>query len=109
MNNIQYNRVPSTFSHVVIAGVLAAQMIPSEANAGLQEPRPLLESPYIWNGSKATYDRYSNPITGGYNSAQDSFEAAVGNFYSRLLIGQEPLGADFEKVLNENLWDLYES
>lgn len=29
--------------------------------------------------------------------------------YKKLLADQEPLGAEFEKVLNENLWDLYES
>ena len=34
-------------------------------------------------------------------------ERAVSDFYSRLHAEQETLGAEFEKVLVENLWDLY--
>ena len=30
-------------------------------------------------------------------------------FYSKLLADQEALGKDFEKVLDENRWNLYES
>ena len=28
-------------------------------------------------------------------------------FYLRLLESQEPLGEEFEKILYENIWDLY--
>ncbi len=35
------------------------------------------------------------------------FEAAVAAFYSTLLANQEPLGKEFERVLHENLWNLY--
>jgi|SRR6266850_2458847 hypothetical protein len=35
------------------------------------------------------------------------FERTVADFYSTLLASQEPLGKEFEKVLHENLWDLY--
>src|SRR5712671_1760787 len=35
------------------------------------------------------------------------FEAAIGTFYSTLLASQELLGKEFERVLHENLWDLY--
>jgi hypothetical protein len=35
------------------------------------------------------------------------FEAAVTDFYAKLLANQEPLGKEFERVLHENLWDLY--
>ena len=37
----------------------------------------------------------------------DCFEASIARFYAQLLSGQEPLGAEFEKVLHDNLWDLY--
>lgn len=33
----------------------------------------------------------------------------INGFYSKLLREQEALGAEFEKVIHQNLWDLYES
>lgn len=35
-------------------------------------------------------------------------QKAIENFNSQLLNKQEDLGPEFRKVLNENLWDLYE-
>lgn len=35
------------------------------------------------------------------------FESSVSHFYAKLKSGQESLGEAFEKVLVENLWDLY--
>lgn len=32
----------------------------------------------------------------------------VTSFYAKLLSSQEPLGVEFEKVLYDNLWELYE-
>lgn len=32
----------------------------------------------------------------------------ISGFYKELLDNQLPLGGDFEKILDENLWDLYE-
>lgn len=37
------------------------------------------------------------------------FEESMGRVYARLQRGQEPLGAEFERVLVENLWELYSS
>jgi len=36
------------------------------------------------------------------------FEETVSSFYAQLVESQEPLGQEFERVLHENLWDLYE-
>jgi hypothetical protein len=35
------------------------------------------------------------------------FERSVASFYATLLADQEPLGKEFERVLHENLWNLY--
>jgi len=35
------------------------------------------------------------------------FEGSVSNFYAKLKSSQETLGQAFEKVLVDNLWDLY--
>lgn len=36
------------------------------------------------------------------------FESTISDFYQELASKQQPLGQDFEKVLIDNLWDLYE-
>jgi hypothetical protein len=36
------------------------------------------------------------------------FEASVSAFYAALLGKQEILGSEFEQILHDNLWDLYE-
>ena len=38
-----------------------------------------------------------------------SFIKTIQNFYNKLVFDQEPLGEEFEKVLYNNIWELYES
>ena len=38
-----------------------------------------------------------------------SFEGDVTDFFQKLSAEQEPLGPEFEQVLFDNLWDLYQS
>lgn len=40
--------------------------------------------------------------------SSEEFEQIIVNFYKDLLSNQEPLGIEFEKVLYDNLWNLYE-
>ena len=40
---------------------------------------------------------------------ETTFEAIVTSFFEELSSNQEPLGHEFEEVLFENLWDLYQS
>ena len=110
MNEICYDQRSSTFSQVVIAGIMAQALyaIPTQ-NTTIQQNQPLLQRPYSLDDNKATYSIYRAPITGEYVFASKGFEQSVGDFYARLLARQEPLGAVFEKILHENLWDLYES
>lgn len=112
MNEIQYSQVSSTFSYA-LAGLLAFQA-PSPIKVDLPANGRILSRSYITSSSEATFNSLgsnslSSTITGAYESGFDSFKLSVSNFYSRLLVSQEPLGAEFEKVLYDNLWDLYES
>lgn len=111
MNEIRYDQASSTFSQVLIAGLLATQMLSAlpVKDVAVQGNKRLLQGPYSWSGSKATFNHYSNPITGEYSFTPNTFEQEVSNFYARLLANQERLGAEFEKVLHENIWNLYES
>ena len=85
---------------VILAGMLAS--VPNETGGALRTDRyaPLL---------KGTFSQHQNAFTGDYASQPVlDFESSMTNFYASLLAQQEPLGADFEKVLYDNLWDLYD-
>lgn len=45
----------------------------------------------------------ARPVEGGAPSLRESSEKFIADFVAK----QQPLGADFAKVLNDNLWDLY--
>lgn len=69
---------------------------------------PFLATSYMPTHNSPTYNSFAS-ISGDYTLSDLSFEQVTTNFYSKLLASQERLGEAFEKVLNENLWDLYES
>lgn len=112
MNDIRYGQASTTFSPVIVAGLIAMQQVlhgVSVENVTQNVTEFLFQRVYSFGGNNPTYKNYSNSITGTFDFIPIEFEQAVGSFYARLLASQEPLGADFEKILYDNLWDLYES
>lgn len=107
-NSTQESR---TFQNVVISGILATQALGMGVVLAHNEDDGT--QPY------QAYYAHLETATGGANSSivtapaesksNDQFVGAVTKFYSALTDDQETLGADFEKILNDNLWDLYES
>jgi hypothetical protein len=55
----------------------------------------------------STIGQFGNAFATAYQSQAVDFEGAVTAFYATLLAKQQPLGKEFEKVLYDNLWDLY--
>jgi hypothetical protein len=55
----------------------------------------------------STVGQFGNMFASAYQSQTVDFEGAVTAFYATLLAKQQPLGKEFEKVLYDNLWDLY--
>ncbi|MBP9723155.1 MAG: hypothetical protein KBD64_08435 [Gammaproteobacteria bacterium] len=59
-----------------------------------------------------TYGQYTDLATGNIlekvDNHVDVFEEKLASFYEKLTYSQEELGAEFSKVLFDNLWDLYE-
>jgi hypothetical protein len=111
MNEIRYNLASSTLGNVVMAGLvsIAALNPPLEKEALTSNTGPFSRDMYFSRSSGATFDSFRGEISGQYDRTPIQFEHVVGNFYARLLSSQEPLGAEFEKVLHANLWTLYES
>jgi hypothetical protein len=109
--NYSFNHIPSTNSSsavcvptlgtALLTGMLLVS-IPNE-NATLQR-NDRYATPH--NG---TYSPLQNAFTGEYARQSDlDFEGSVAAFYATLLGQQEPLGAEFEKILYDNLWALYD-
>jgi len=88
-------------SVMILTGMLLAS-VPNETGVA---PRTDSYGPPL-NG---TFSQHQNAFTGDYATQPVlDFESSMTNFYASLFAQQEPLGADFEKVLYENLWDLYD-
>jgi hypothetical protein len=59
-------------------------------------------------GISATASQFGNTLlTASQKTETTGFEESVASFYSSLLSKQEPLGKEFERVLHNNLWNLY--
>jgi hypothetical protein len=113
MNDNYYSEHTScTFSSIAIVGLIVTQLL---LNPNLSVPRKDLNIPlgksnvYQSTAITSTFDQFRSLVTGEYYQGINQFEAAISDFYSALITGQELLGIEFEKVLYENLWNLYES
>lgn len=114
MNSNYIGQTPQTIGTVVMAGMLASTFLPSHYNDTL----PLKRVPfsvannytYAHRGSSLTNESSNNMLT-RYNSAYVGmeFEAIITSFFQELSSSQEPLGSEFEQILFENLWNLYQS
>ena len=111
MNEIRSNLSSSTMSSVVITGLLSVAMLNALPESSILASRnsAFSNNAYSANDLGATSDSFRSKVTGQYDLSPPPFEQVVTNFYVNLLSAQEPLGATFEKVLHDNLWDLYES
>ncbi len=47
-------------------------------------------------------------IIEAYCEDEGYIPSRIANLYKKFVEKQEPLGKEFEKVLNDNLWELYE-
>ncbi|MCB1782205.1 MAG: hypothetical protein KDJ34_19365 [Candidatus Competibacteraceae bacterium] len=116
MNNIRYNNVIGTCSQIVVAGLIASQLIPTGMTYSRKDTDYMRQSQTeydpIYNQfsyNQFISDQYSSNFSIDKSTTENIFERSIGDFYAKLLANQEPLGSDFEEVLHNNLWDLYES
>ncbi|CAN2041871.1 conserved exported hypothetical protein [Candidatus Magnetomoraceae bacterium gMMP-15] len=118
MNKYINKKTSKTFCTVMISGMLTTSSIFADidinsSNDHLQAAPHCAESrDYVLNTDAApsTYEPRKNVLTGTYSvSTMTEFEDVVTNFFIKLSSDQEPLGNEFERVLFDNLWDLYQS
>ena len=112
MYNYCINQESDTVASVTIRGVLAAHFLADQMNVKIEDDQyrpPYIHDVYHSFATPATFDHCRTIVMGKYQQESDQFEVNVAKFYTKLLASQESLGAEFEKVLHENLWNLYES
>lgn len=110
--NYCVNQESGTNGSIVVEGILAAQCLADlrkvEQNEG-QSSLPSIQDFYHQCATPATFDHCRTIVMGEYLRMSNQFEISIAQFYAELLNNQESLGVQFEKVLHENLWNLYES
>jgi hypothetical protein len=105
INNTSQTVGTITACFIATALLLNVQTHPAKAEALLN----IKGSTYYSSVTPSTFDQFSNIYSGEYMPNLDPFVGAMSNIYASLLTHQERLEPEFEAVLNENLWDLYES
>jgi hypothetical protein len=102
MNSIRLNLVPATVGSIAMAWFAShANVLPAEPTSS----RNLVPIVRYREASLGTHgDLASNARQATIVPAAT---ASLVNFYADLLAGQQELGTEFEKVLYDNLWDLY--
>lgn len=108
VNSYMNKKIQKTFCTVMICGML-------NGSIGMNsQPQP--KSNYSRKGyvvdadSDSSYGSVKNAYTGNYNTGTIlEFEDVITNFYTKLVSDQQPLEKEFEDVLFDNLWDMYQS
>lgn len=85
---------------------MVALMQPPLANA--LPPHLLIDRGYEVTATLRTFDQGDSVLQDGARFATDELEEVVARVYAQLLAAQAPLQEEFERVLHDNLWELYE-
>ena len=110
MNSYTISNVSQTIGYVSIGIIATALLINVQTQPVAKEAFLNIKGlTYQSSGTSPTLDQYSNIYSGEFMPNLDPFIGAMSNLYANLLNNQEQLEPEFEAVLNENIWDLYES
>ncbi|WP_200389680.1 hypothetical protein [Thiocapsa imhoffii] len=114
MDNYRTVQTAQTFRTVMIGGILAGPCVPTDALSYSEGYNPAFTRSCNYNisltGTSSTCEALHDYLSGvAWSAAREPFEALITDFFLELSSKQEPLGSEFEQVLFENLWDLYQS
>lgn len=111
MLNYRHEQTPPTLAQIAIVSASLMVSMPTFASATRTDIRSERHAvPYSIIASSSSYGPVATSIkelTG--DVSESDFIGSITKFYASLLERQQPLGAEFERVLYDNLWDLYES
>ena len=113
INNYCTSQVSKTASYIS-AGLIFASMLPVKTLVQIKPVTSVRDRPYLTLPADSipfasTYNKYVVSSRSSLKQESTSFEGDVTDFFQKLSAEQEPLGREFEQVLFDNLWDLYQS
>jgi hypothetical protein len=108
MHNVQISHSPKTIGGIA-AGFMAAQLLSAPFAHAEIDWRDRGSNIRVYRGSltSATAGEHPDLFFSSHRVAEDAGEMGLIKFYSALLSDQQRLGEEFERVLFDNLWDLY--
>lgn len=108
---IRYNAISQTAPTITVFGMVAASLAAVQPLVPSHPTWPAWELPIFQplenNTSYSPF--FEQPRASVPFEAEAEFSREIVKIFAELLEGQEPLGAEFEAVLNENIERLYES
>lgn len=113
INNYYTSQVSKTASYIS-AGLIVASMLPVKTLVQIEPVTSVRDRPYLTLPADSipfasAYNKYVVSSRSSLKQESTSFEGDVTDFFQKLSAEQEPLGREFEQVLFDNLWDLYQS
>lgn len=111
MNSYDTRQASRTASNVLVYGMLAGSYFTGGAALAVPdvEQQPLRLVPFSTQANLSSSGQVVSILPCDFvDGMETQFEEAVSSFYAQLVESQESLGQEFEQVLHENLWDLYE-
>jgi hypothetical protein len=114
MNKYYTTQTSQTLGTVVMAGILASSFSPPDGSHKPSSSMPNFSEGhnyrFAFRETSPTHEPTKNILTEHYpSSTKTAFESVATRFFEELSSNQEPLGHEFEQILFENLWDLYQS
>ncbi|MFN7097015.1 MAG: hypothetical protein ACK4PR_05615 [Gammaproteobacteria bacterium] len=108
MNKLQTSSTSSSITRLIMISSLLTPpaLVPSSNLKNHNYILPNIKTQnYQREATTSTYQSYVYVE----DSSANTFEKTMTEFYTFLTENQKPLGDKFEKILYENLWDLYQS
>lgn len=102
--NMNSTIINSDFMGPTIVAGLAAIMATGSVS-GWATP---IESVYTLNQNAPTFSNVDSHIVSRNLTGVSSFQVAIEAAYLNLLVGQEPLGSEIERLWDKNIVSLYE-
>ena len=106
--------IQQTFGTLLMAGLLATSygnlaLSNSPESIAYPQAEPGQSRRIVISGTSATLETFSNMHALEYTHHDEYFETEVTAFFQQLSSSQVKLGDTFEKILFDNIWDLYQN
>ena len=100
------SQTPLTASNVIISVALISTAFTLTDSEALKQSTP--QVPYEIYANSSSDQNVQVNMSSASEDIDQQLSETVSTFYAQFISNQEPLGKEFEQILHDNLWDLYE-